>query len=139
MNKIFLLSSILIFTGCSSIDISKKPESNDWIKLDKMSPAYDFYISKKSFQVISASPKIIKVTGKMENTSRINTMLLDRGNYVLGTDEIDCDQKMTKTITAATYKSDGTLLVKQDMTDSVFKKVTPDSTGEEIMKIACTL
>jgi hypothetical protein len=46
---------------------------------------------------------------------------------------------MTKTITAATYKSDGTLLVKQDMTDSVFKKVTPDSTGEEIMKIACTL
>ena len=139
MNKIFLLSSILIFTGCSSIDVSKKPESNDWIKLDKMSPAYDFYISKKSFQVISASPKIIKVTTKMENTSRINTMLLDRGNYVLGTDEIDCDQEMTKNITATTYKSDGTLLVKQDRDNSVFKKVTPESTGEEIMKVACTL
>ncbi|MBJ9947767.1 hypothetical protein I5729_01380 [Acinetobacter bereziniae] len=139
MNKIFLLSFLLFFSGCSSIDVYQKSESSDWIKLDKMSPAYDFSISKNSFQVISHSPKIIKVTSKMENTSRINTMLLDKGNYLLGTDEIDCDQKMTKTITAATYNNDGTLLVKQDMTNSIFKKVTPDSTGEEILKIACKL
>lgn len=139
MNKILLLSSMLIFSGCSTIDIAQKSKNNDWIKLHTMTTMYGFYLSKKSIQVVSDSPKIIRVTSKMQNISSINTTFLDRGNYLLGTDEIDCTQNMTKTLSGATYKKDGTLLVKQDMPDPIFKKVTPDSLGEEIMKIACAL